>query len=637
MANSLIKLSLFSNQYEQGLRQAQKSWKQFMKGIGVSVGKFTAVGAAIGAVNGALKVAKEAFFANEKQLDEWNRTVESSKSVYNGFLSALNTGDISGFLSNIEQIISAAKSAYNALDELQTFKAYNQVQDARSRASYAKALDAYKLNPTAENKAALAAANQSVIDNIKQEQEFTKTAYTEALSKLANERGLKGQNRQDFIDMFQNKSYNEMLTIKNKYDEGKAGRQLYYGDRVLGGKIQNRDTGVWREMTETEKKELEFARALNQLNDEQIKATQALGKQAAMLEEAIWQQDRAYNRLAGNNGKVGAGGSSGKVSSGRSSGTKTEKTEEQLINENIQKLTQEYIKASNDRQAAIRNEIKGLQDQLAVIQQLKDEATGKAKPIHKIEMQAAQGIMPSFMPSEKPKLSFEVDTTGMNALQKLEAQLKSLIEQQKIFGGASSEVWQMFQHEVDRAQEKIDIFKGKSPMQQVDDDAKGASTSFSDAANSIAAVGSALQSIEDPSAKIAGIIGQAIANIALGFAQATAASSGGGIFGWIAAIVGGLGTMASTIEAIHSATGYAQGGIVNGNSYSGDNIPIMANAGEVVLTKAMANNLASSLQGTGLQNLRLSATVSGTQLRFVLNNESQMRGRGQYVTTNFNG
>ena len=93
--------------------------------------------------------------------------------------------------------------------------------------------------------------------------------------------------------------------------------------------------------------------------------------------------------------------------------------------------------------------------------------------------------------------------------------------------------------------------------------------------------------------------------------------------------------MVSTIEAIHSATGYAEGGVVSGRTFSGDKIPAMLNAGEVVLNHAQSANLASQLQGVGLSGMRLEASVSGTQLRFVLNNESQVRGRGQYVTTNF--
>ena len=125
MAQSLVKLTLESNQYERNIRQAQKAWNDFTKSIGLSASKFTAAGVAIGAMTGALKVAKDAFFKNEQQLDEWNRTVEASKSVYNGFLNALNTGDISGFLSNVNIITQAARDAYDALDELIHEKMYS--------------------------------------------------------------------------------------------------------------------------------------------------------------------------------------------------------------------------------------------------------------------------------------------------------------------------------------------------------------------------------------------------------------------------------------------------------------------------------------------------------------------------------
>ena len=567
MAQSLVKLTLESNQYERNLRNAQRQWNDFMKGMGVSVQKFTAVSAAVAGVTGALKVAKEAFFSNEKQLDEWNRTVESSKSVYNGFLSALNTGDISGFLSNIEQIISAAKSAYNALDELQTFKAYNQVQDARSRASYAKALDAYKTNPTAENKAALAAANQSVIDNIKQEQEFTKTAYTEALNKLANERGLKGQNRQDFIDMFQNKSYNEMLTIKNKYDEGKAGRQLYYGDRVLGGKIQNRDTGVWREMTEAEKKELEFARALNQLNDEQIKATQALGKQAEMLEEAIWQQDRAYNRLAGNNGKVGG------ATGGGSGGGKTSGRIKVGVTDNIEEKVRTQWDRENLRAIALSNTLKA------------PEETSGGSEVWKMMTQGA----------EESTNQIESLTAAFERLNEVEGvTLKSTVkESQKI--------------------EK----------------------SFDYAAEAVGSIGSALSLIEDPAAKVVGTIAQAIASIALGYSQATvAAAQTGNPYVWAAFAAAGLAQMVSMIATIYSATGYASGGEIKGNSFSGDNIPIMANAGEVVLTRAMANTLASSITNSeSLSNLSWTIRMKGEDIYLTADRSQIRRGRGRILTS----
>ena len=129
--------------------------------------------------------------------------------------------------------------------------------------------------------------------------------------------------------------------------------------------------------------------------------------------------------------------------------------------------------------------------------------------------------------------------------------------------------------------------------------AKEVKEGWEDAARAVLSVGDALQQIEDPGAKVAGIIGQAIANIALGFAQATAASAAGGPFAWIAAIAGGLGTMLSTIAAIKSATAgsYAEGGIVPGNNYN-DGLVANVSSGELILNRAQQSNIAAQLSGT---------------------------------------
>lgn len=58
--------------------------------------------------------------------------------------------------------------------------------------------------------------------------------------------------------------------------------------------------------------------------------------------------------------------------------TSTPKTEEQLNNEKINKLTQEYVYASTERRQAIVSEIKALQDRNEEIDKLKDDAQSKA-------------------------------------------------------------------------------------------------------------------------------------------------------------------------------------------------------------------------------------------------------------------
>lgn len=159
------------------------------------------------------------------------------------------------------------------------------------------------------------------------------------------------------------------------------------------------------------------------------------------------------------------------------------------------------------------------------------------------------------------------------------------------------------------------------------------------AAQAISNAGSAMQNIEDPAAQVAGIVMQAIANIALGFAQASASPATGaaGVFGWIAAVTAGLATMTATIASIKSTTkgGFAEGGIVPGNSYSGDNLRINdygINSGELVLTRAQTNSLAAQLtDGDGRGAANTHPYVNGEQIYLGLTAYLRRSGRGELV------
>jgi len=170
------------------------------------------------------------------------------------------------------------------------------------------------------------------------------------------------------------------------------------------------------------------------------------------------------------------------------------------------------------------------------------------------------------------------------------------------------------------------VKEAKKEMGGLTDNVQGAISVFGQ-------LGGAMQQLEDPGAKVAGLIMSAIAEVA-----ATFASSLKGTFtpwDWIAAAISGTSTMIATIAAIKSATSgsYASGGVVPGSSFSGDNTIIAANAGEVVLNRAQQTNLASQLEAGSLtNNLHLSTEISGTNLRVVLDNDNRSKGgsRGAY-------
>ena len=183
---------------------------------------------------------------------------------------------------------------------------------------------------------------------------------------------------------------------------------------------------------------------------------------------------------------------------------------------------------------------------------------------------------------------------------------------------------------------KIDIETGKV--------SKDIKATWQDAAKAVESVGSAMSQIEDPAAKVVGTVAQAIATIALGYASATKmAAETEGPWAWIAFAATGLATMLTTISTIHSATGYAQGGIVDGTqggfvggmAYSGDNVGnVRLDSGELVLSRAQQSSLAAELEGNPMQNLNLSTTISGRFLKITIDNDSRSRNKGKLVTTN---
>ena len=171
-----------------------------------------------------------------------------------------------------------------------------------------------------------------------------------------------------------------------------------------------------------------------------------------------------------------------------------------------------------------------------------------------------------------------------------------------------------------------DLTKSLKEQQKAFGLASQAATSF----------GAALAGIEDPGVKAAGMVMQAVAGIALGFATASAnANTAGTGWGWLAWLAAGASAMATTIATIHSLTGYAEGGIVKGNSYSGDNLygpGFGINAGELVLNTAQQNNVAQALEGGGLKNLKLEGVLKGENIWIAANRYTKRTGQGEIVT-----
>lgn len=281
--------------------------------------------------------------------------------------------------------------------------------------------------------------------------------------------------------------------------------------------------------------------------------------------------------------------------------TKTEQTELQLNQKKINDLTNEYVKlgdnateATRKRQEEIQKEIYQLTQRNNLLNLRAENAQGKLKGGEV----GTEGLV-------------KVDSLLYNDIVPSIDQIRNYLEKNPI----------------------------KIPVEAASDKIKGIMKTASITADVVGSIGDAFNAIEDPAAKVAGTIAQAIASVALGYAQATlAASQTGNPWVWVAFAATGLAEMLTMISTIHSATGYASGGIVSGNSFSGDNVPAMVgntvvglNAGELILNKSQQNNIASQLTQAGGGG-RLVAKLRGRDILISLERELSETGKGQLAT-----
>lgn len=313
--------------------------------------------------------------------------------------------------------------------------------------------------------------------------------------------------------------------------------------------------------------------------------------------------------------------------------TKAQKTEYQLNTEAIDKLSQEYIKASRERQAAIRDEIKVLQERNRVIQQMVDEAQGKYKPAGNMETVA--GILPT---GENPAVKYKNTVIEIiSPLQQLEDRLKNLQEAQK--KAWSPEVFKAYQKEIKKTQGEIDAFKGNGTGTKggggAQEAIKSITTPLNQAASGISQMANGIQQL--------GI------DIPEGINKALNAIQG------ISSILMGISslmTVITTIQGIKATpvigTFLANGGMIRaasgtlvGNSYSGDNLRGIdpsgqlygLNAGEVVLNRAQAGLLASTLKSNGGNGGGYKPSyITGEMIWIAANNYTKRTGRGELVT-----
>lgn len=659
------------------------------------------------AAQGVLDVVKDAFFENESQVDEWGRTMESGRSIYNGFLQALNSGNFSGFFANMDNLIAKARAAYDAIDKLNTMMTIINPERAKLQAQQ------QEYRAIIRREGAGSAAGKEAQQKLEQLEPQMQRAWREEARLNQNAFQAKVEQRlaegniwldKQGMDMlmrsFSDSQYAEQLLGMGRGSQGMtwvSGGGATSGNGVWstagGGHWETYDTrNIYQKVADL------FTDKWRQENSPYLTASFNAEGQAWGV--ALRNARYLNSGVGGGGGRVGGGGGGAAVPPPAAAGSieaqakkvqdlqkawraaaddnsraqiKTQIEEAQAVLDEMEgkaKAPAGSLKALNEELSELQKEqqLVTTTDEWESYQRRIDAVQKKMKALKGEVEELATGFaglsnnsMGAWLSGQQQSLnnaqigSDEYAALSANILDTktlqnvINAALKNDITISpdtleefwgKIISGEDipDSEWQSLAETINTAIEGLDIKPISIDVNtgNVTQVAKQTSESWKDAARAVSSVGSALTQLEDPSAKVAGIVGQAIANIALGFAQATASSSKLGIFGWIAAIAAGLGTMISTISAIRSATAgsYAEGGIVPGNNWNGDNMTANVNSGELILNRAQQDRLAGQLTGGMSGNLKLSAVVTGEQIRLALNNNSLRMGKGEYVTSN---
>lgn len=571
--------------------------------LGINIPKLGAMSIAIAGVTGALKVAKDAFFASEANIDEWGRVVDQSKALYEGFLTALNTGDISGFLSRIDQIINAARNAYDELDRLSTQKAIDsprlksqQTENERFRAMlrtgrYIAPNDGRKpsmaegtvLSQRQLERISVMLQNGMKSTNtiVKEEIIQTKNAINALYTKEAVNLGMSvkefraGTSSMAEFDK-RIEGYNKYVEYQKQIDNARrsvavAGangmtvdEKTYQMARQSNPYAQYKAWGVFKDDGETYTKIVELFDRMTSLQ------TQNYGNTAQMY--------RGINRVEGVT--VGSGRGGGGSTGGGGSVIDVEKF--------AFKMDEKF------NGGMLQDEING---------QVADTISEALAKMIKDDLQN--------MDPEKLKAMLQGEDT------------------QNVFKGA--DLRQAKKEDKRQSTDMSKLYKGVGAIANITGALQNMGIKLPEGLTKTISIMQSLCTIIQSVQTIISIFstGSQTANTAAVTANVAATTA------LTTAMWANVGT--SWIPFAHGGIAHAAHGFVGGNNYSGDVIPIAVNSGELILNRAQQGNLASQLSGAGLSGLTLSTRLHAKDIEFVLDRNLRDTSRGKYVTTKRNG
>lgn len=368
----------------------------------------------------------------------------------------------------------------------------------------------------------------------------------------------------------------------------------------------------------------------------------------------------------------------------------TPKTEEQLNNEQIQKLTQEYIKATDERRKAIEAEIKGLQQRNDEIKKLTDIAQGKVAPEgslnalneklkelqtergklidpieieiqdqqikkvqdeidrlngKKVDVEMEVNNLSSFEQLQQSlrikiaEKNMEVDTNTLqtlmqtaikNGIESLNPDFASLQEKMREGMNIPDDTWKALQDQINAKLKELGIEPIKIDFKTGNKSDVDGFKNFNDKFSQLnSGVGSIVSGIQQMGVEIPKEL-QSTLSVLQGIST---------IMTGVLAIITVMNVKQTAQTAMSFIPFYAHGGLVHaatgyvvpGNDHA-DRTLIAASSGELILNRAQQGVIASQLENGNGGGMRVVGEIQGEKIVLVANRFLKRSGQGELVT-----
>lgn len=589
------------------------------------------------AAKAALDVAKDAFFASEATVDEWGRTMQSAQGLYEGFLNAINNGDISGYLSRMDDIVKAAREAYNALDTLQTMKTIQgpgmskqQTENDRIRqmiqtGRYIAPVDGRKNavwnGQEMKNGQVLAPEQIRILERqlqgglqkmtgfVKNEVDQTGKAIDAYYNSLAKQNGMSLSEFKKGTSTWE--EFRQKIRGYEEYKKWDTQARTEFARQGGQGNVNFDKSNPYAEYRKwgTFRVDKMGENSFNEL----VGLIRQRDQQSSQIYSTMAQSYRTMNRAEGLTVRQIMGGGSG--GSGGSGGTNTPTYQPGSLAEamaDVQKYTKLWQEAGDavrdsflPQLIAAEEHVRKLKEDMAWA---KDLAMGK----YSDQGDFTKGL------SDARSVRFNTTLDDKDV-----AKPGTMLLDDKAMAVVTKQIEEITKPaKEDKKKSALESPKQLvSGLTQVAGGLQQMGITIPEEVTQILNVVQGLMTVIEGVNMVIGVTQTAAltANTTAIIALTSAV--------WANTVTPSIFANGGIVP--HAANGY----FIPGRRFSGDTTPIMANAGELVLNKAQQGNLASQLNG-GWDNLNLTATIRGEQIRLAVNNNGKRTGRGEMVQTN---